>query len=175
MWHEYGDNNWYALFVITGEEDNVKERLLYRLRDKNLKIVVPKRRLRERRNGIWETKIRTLFPGYVLINGCIGIDEYYTLKNVPGLIKILRDKSGLLHIDEEEIRIISRLICNNEIIEPSSVFIDGRRVAVIDGPLLGLEGLIESVDKRKGRVKVRLSFIGEPRLVELSVSMLQPA
>jgi len=26
-------NNWYALFVITGEEEKVKERILYRFRD----------------------------------------------------------------------------------------------------------------------------------------------
>jgi transcriptional antiterminator NusG len=46
---------------------------------------------------------------------------------------------------------------------------------VIDGPLLGMDGLIEKIDKRKQRVKVRLQFLGEPRLVDLCVSMVQQA
>lgn len=169
-------NPWYALFVITGEEERVKERLQFKLRENNnLRIVVPKRKLRERRNGIWESRLRTLFPGYVLLNGGMDVDGYYSLKGTPGLIKVLRDKSGLLEIDESEIRVINSLICNNEIIGTSSVFFHGGRVIVIDGPLLGLDGYIESIDKRKGRAKVRLNFIGEPRLVDLSISIVQPA
>lgn len=173
----FGDSqdNWFTAFVKTGEEDNVKERLLFRFTGSNVKFLVPKRRLRERKNGTWEYKIRTLFPGYVLINGAIGVDEYYTMKDVPGLIKVLKDKSGLLQIEQPEISVISRLICNNEIIGSSSIYMQGSRVVVIDGPLLGLDGLIDSIDKRKGRVKIRLNFIGETRLVDLSVSMVQPA
>jgi transcriptional antiterminator NusG len=168
-------SEWYALFVMTGEEDRVKERLLFRLKDKGIRVVVPKRRMRERKNGIWETKIRTLLPGYVLVNGHIGIEEYYSFKGVPGLIRVLKDRSGLLRIEKEEISVISRLICDREVIEPSSVFIEGGRVIVTDGPLLGLDGLIESIDKRKGRVKVRLNLLGEARLVELSVCLVQSA
>lgn len=168
-------NIWHALFVRTGDEDNVKERLLYRLGDKDLRILVPKRKMRERKDGIWETKIRTLFPGYILLNGHVGLEEYYAFKGVPGLIKVLRDKSGLLQIEHNEISVISRLICNDETIEPSDIFIENGRVIVIDGPLLGMEGFIQSIDKRKSRVKVRLNFIGEARLVELSVNMLQAA
>jgi transcriptional antiterminator NusG len=168
-------DSWHALFVTTGDEDKVKERLQYRFKDGDLRIIVPKRKLKERKDGKCETRIRTLFPGYVLLNGCISLDEYRLFKGVPGLIKPLGDRSGLLPIQEHEINVISRLICNDEIIGPSSVFMEGGCVVVIDGPLLGMGGLIESIDRRKGRAKVRLNFIGEPRLVELSVSMVQPA
>jgi transcriptional antiterminator NusG len=166
---------WYALFVVTGEEEKVKERLQYRLMGKDIRILVPKRKLRERRKGIWETKLRVIFPGYVLINGIIGIEEYYVLVGVPGLIAMLKDKSGLLEIHEHEIHIINKLMGNSEIIETSSVMFDGPRIIVVDGPLKGLEGLIEEVDKRKGRAKVRLNLIGAPRVVDLSISMIQTA
>lgn len=168
-------SGWYAAFVKTGDEDHVKERLLYRLKDKNIRVLVPKRKMRERKNGVWETKIRTLFPGYVLIQGDMGTEEYYSSKGIPGLFRVLRDKSGLLRIEKDEISVINRLICNHEIIEPSSVFLQGGRVVVVDGPLLGMDGLIEAIDARKGRVKVRLNFIGEDRLVDLSVVLVQSA
>ncbi|MCR4435372.1 MAG: antiterminator LoaP [Clostridiales bacterium] len=168
-------DRWYALFVMTGEEDRVKERLRFRLRNREFNILVPKRRLREKKQGLWETKIRTLFPGYVLVNGRMEVEDYYSLKGVPGLIKVLKDKSGLLEIADHEIGVIKRLMCNGEIMGSSSILMEGGRIIVTDGPLLGLEGLIQSVDKRKGRAKVRLNFIGESRVVDLSISMVQPA
>jgi transcription termination/antitermination protein NusG len=167
------DNKWYVLFVMTGKEDKVKERLQYRLKNKSLKVIVPKRRLRERRNGIWEYRIRTLFPGYVLINGYIDTKDYYMLKEVPGLLGILKNNNEPLEVQEEEIRIIGNLISSNEIIDCSRILIDKGRVVVVDGPLVGMEGLIKTIDKRKGRAKVMINFIGEPKLVDLSISMIQ--
>lgn len=170
-------NLWYAVFVATGEEDNVRERLLYKFRniEDPPQIVIPKREMRERKGGIWRTCIRTLFPGYVLIRGYVGIDEYNIFKGVPGVVRILKDKSGLLTVNPDEINVISRLISDGEVIGPSRVYMNGGRVEVVDGPLMGMEGLIESIDKRKGRVKVKFNFVGEPRLVDLSVTMIQPA
>ena len=61
---EVDTRNWYAAFVTTGEEERVKERLKYRLEDR-FRIIVPKRKLRERKGGIWKYNIRTLFSEYV--------------------------------------------------------------------------------------------------------------
>jgi len=163
---------WYALFVESGEEDHVKERLQYKLNNTGLRVFVPKRKIRERKNGKWGYKIRALFPGYVLLNGRLGIDEYYSIKGTPGIIRLLGDKNGPLEIRENEINVIGRLITDNDIIGISNVFVENGNVIVTDGPLLGMDGIIEAIDKRKGRVKVRLDFIGEQRLVELSVNML---
>lgn len=174
--HQDFRDNWYALFVATGEEDKVKERLRYKFKNSaDIRLLVPKRKLRERKNGVWETKIRTLFPGYIMVNGPLGIEEYYTLKGTPGLIRILKDKSGLLEIHKNEIKVINSLIYEDEIIGTSNVVMEGTRIIVVEGPLLGMDGLIQSVDRRKGRAKVRLNFIGEPRLVDLSISLVQPA
>jgi transcription termination/antitermination protein NusG len=168
-------NKWHALFVVTGDEDKVKERLQFRFKNSDLRILVPKRKLKERKNSNWEFKIRTLFPGYVLLNGYIGVEEYYSLKNVPGIIKTLRNNDGLLEISEYEISLINRMICNNDVIGCSNIYVEGSTVIVIDGPLLGMEGYIVSIDKRKGRAKVRLNLMGEARIVELSISIVQAA
>ncbi|HHV59345.1 MAG TPA: antiterminator LoaP [Clostridiaceae bacterium] len=167
-------NNWYALFVITGEEEKVKERILYRFRDE-LRVLVPKRRLRERKQGKWIHCIKTLFPGYILINGNLDVDGYYRLKGIPGLIRLLRGGHEPLKIPRYEMEIINKLICNDETIGFSNVFVQNGRVVVVDGPLVSQEGIIVSVDHRKGRAKVQLNFLGEPRLVDLGISVLQPA
>ena len=168
------DGNWYALFVVTGEEDNVKERLKYRLKDR-FRLLVPKRRLKERRDGVWRPRIRTLFPGYVLMNGTIDTEAYYLMKGVPGLLRLLRSGFEPFRIEREEMAVINRLICNSETIGYSSVLVENGRVIVVDGPLVSLEGQIIRINHRKGRAEVRLNFMGEPRTVELGINVLQPA
>jgi len=78
-------DKWYALFVASGEEDKVKERIHFRFKDE-LKALVPKRRMRERKEGKWDDKIRTLFPGYVLLIGQMDNQKYSLIRDVPGVI-----------------------------------------------------------------------------------------
>lgn len=166
-------NDWYAAFVATGEEDRVKERLNYRYEDK-IRVLVPKRKLRERKNGVWRFTTRILFPGYVLLNGSNNDISGCDFRSVPKLIKPLKSGMDMLRIDRKEMIVLSRLICNNEVIDFSNVLVENGRVKVIDGPLVSMEGVIASVDHRKGRARVRLSFLGDERIIELGVSVLSP-
>lgn len=168
------NNNWYAVFAKSGQEDKVKERLEYRFDDR-FRIIVPKRKLRERKGGVWSYVIRPLFPGYVLVNGDIGTEEYYGFKNVPGLFKLLCSGCEPSRIEPYEMEVINRLICNSDIIGFSDVLMENGRVVVVDGPLLSLEGQILNINRRKGRAQVMLNFMGEPRTVDLGINLLQPA
>jgi len=167
-------NDWYALFVATGDEENVKQRVKYRFQDK-IDVIVPKRQLRERKNGVWSETIKTMFPGYVLINGEVEIEDYYSMKTIPGIIRLLRSGHSLLKIDPNEIDMIGRLTYDDETIGFSDVLIENGHITVVDGPLVSLEGFIVSINRRKGRARVQLNFLGEQRTVELGVSILQPA
>jgi transcription termination/antitermination protein NusG len=173
MWGSDSGDKWYAIFVKTGEEETVKTYLNH-IFPSGFKVVVPKRKLKERKQGIISYIIRVLFPGYVLINGYIGPEQYYSMKRVPGLLRLLCSESGPVEIRHEEIELLGSLVCNSDIIDFSNVLCENGRVQVIDGPLFSLEGLIESVNKRKGRARVRLNFLGEERSIELGISVLKP-
>jgi len=167
---------WHAVYVLTGNEDPVKEKIEYALGGFGVRAVVPKRRIVERKKGKWHERIRPLFPGYILLQGRIEVPAYYMLKTVPGLVRILKDNNCQLYrIYPEEIEIISRLMCNGDIIGTSLAFKKGDKVIITDGPLLNLEGLITSVDQRKGRARVRLNFLGDVRTIDLSVRFIEPA
>lgn len=163
---------WHAVFVKTGDEDTVKHKIAYTFKDSDIYPVVPKRKINERKNGVWHDKEKPLFPGYVLIGGKITIEDYYTLKKVPGILKILRDNKELYRIHPEEIKVISRLMNNGELIGTSTAFQRGDSIEITDGPLLGMEGLIQSIDRRKGRVRVNISFLGDKRTVDLSIKLI---
>lgn len=167
------EHKFYAVFAVTGDEDNVKKRIEYTFKGANVRAIVPKRQLRERKNGTWSFRIRNIFPGYVLLQGEIGLIECHVLTRIPGIIKVLRDESGPCIIEPDEIKIIRRLICNGEIIGSSTAFQNGDEITITDGPLTGLEGLISAIDTRKGRAKVCLCFLGEERSVELSIHVIK--
>lgn len=166
-------DEWHGLFVVTGEEEKVKERVKYRLTD-DYTVVVPKRKLKVRKGGIWKVESRVLFPGYVLVNGVITTDMYYQLKNIPGILRLLMTGNAVASIDRSEMTVLSRLISNNEEIGFSNVLVENGRAQVADGPLFSLEGIIISVDHRKQRAKVRIAFLGEERTVDLGISILKP-
>lgn len=167
-------DEWHGLFVVTGEEDKVKERVKYRLGE-DYTVMVPKRLLKLRKGGIWRVEKKALFPGYVLINGQIDIDTYYRLKNIPNVLRLLKTGNAVASIDSREMTVLSRLICNSEEIGFSNVLLENGRVQVTDGPLFSLEGIIISIDHRKERAKIRLNFLGEERTVDLGISILKPA
>lgn len=164
-------NNWYAAFVTTGDEDNVKARLDYKFSNK-IEVFVPKRILRERKNGNWHNVIRPMFPGYILIKGKIDLADFCEYKNIPNLLKLLHDENEILSIPEHEIDAISNLMNNGEIIGPSNVLEAGRNVQIIDGPLCGMEANILSINRRKGRAKVKIPFLGQDKIVELSIKIV---
>lgn len=169
----FQEDDWYAIFVMTGQEEKVKQRLTYRFDDR-LRFVVPKRVMRERRNGQWRIVTRVLFPGYVLVNGRLETDIYYNMKNVPGMLKLIKSGHDPVSIDENEIRLLSKIMSNGDEIGISSAIEEGGMIRITDGPLFAMEGYIKEINRRKGRAKVQLNFLGEERVVELALTVIQP-
>jgi transcriptional antiterminator NusG len=164
---------WHVIFVMTGNEDIAKRNITYALKNTVIQAVVPKRCINERKNGIWREAIKPLFPGYILLRGNISTEDYYILKSIPDILRVLKDNCGLQRIHPNEIKIINRLMCNGDLIGTSIGLQQGDSIRIIEGPLLGLEGLIMSIDRRKGRARVKLSILGDERTIDLGIKLIK--
>jgi len=160
--------NWYVVHCLTGKEEDVKGRV----QDAGVKAVVPRRILKERRGGMWRDVERTVFPGYVFVRSLMTIADYYAVRHVPGVIRILGN-SRPEALAEEEITLILKLSMDGDPLGLSEVFVEGGKVAVVSGPLKGLEGRIIKLDARRFRARVNITMMGEPRIVELAVKEIQ--
>ena len=163
---------WYALFVKTGEEELMRKFLDTLLPDSNIRILIPKRMIMERHHGKLCEKIKTLLPGYVLIKAKMDVGFYYRIKTMPGLINILKNNYDPIRIKENEIAAILALTNNCDVIGFSEIYKEGDVIKVNKGPLEGMEGIIESYDRRKKRLKVRLDFMGESKRVDLGAELI---
>jgi len=166
---------WYAIFVRTGEEENLQKLIQILLPDQRIETLVPKRKIMERRLGRTFEKEKKLFPGYVLMKTDMNMDVYYRLRNMPNILSILHDRNirEPVSIPEEEMSVILNLTRDGETIEFSTIYKEGDRIKVTAGPLKGMEGIIEKYDHRKKRVRVRLDFLGEKRKVDLGAYMVE--
>jgi transcriptional antiterminator NusG len=164
--------NWYALFVKTGEEETLKRFIEVLIPTDQFRILIPKRKIRERRQGKVYEKIKTLLPGYVLIYAHIDVEFYYKLRRIPHLLAILKDKYEPVQIRDEEISVILALTNQSDVIGFSEIYKEGDVIRVRKGPLVGLEGIIESYDHRKQRLKIAINFMGKTKRIDLGAELV---
>lgn len=161
--------NWYVLHVLTGEELNVRTRLAQTA--PHISTLVPRRTLKERRQGVSKEVTRLLFPGYVFAYSAMDHESYYKLTAPEGVIEIL-GRPDPCAVPQNEMAHVIKWCEDDELIGLSRVRI-GERVTVLDGPLKNMEGHIIRLDRRKSRARVRMTLFGEPRDIDFGIEVLQ--
>jgi transcriptional antiterminator NusG len=77
-----------------------------------------------------------------------------------------------LEIQERELAVLNILIRDEEI-KISKAYKENDQIKIVEGPLLGMEGRIESIDARKGRAKVSIDFLGTNKVVQLGIDVVE--
>jgi transcriptional antiterminator NusG len=154
--------HWYAVFVITGQEELVCSRIEQGIASRenlSAKLFVPKRIICERKDGVDSEVCRVMFPGYVLV-GTDQIDAVSKIiANATGALSILRGEDCYLEIRLEEISRLVYMADDEGVIGESSVCLnEENRIQVLTGPLKGEEGRIVKFDRRRNRVAVEFLF-----------------
>jgi len=164
--------SWYALYTSGGSEEKVLDILKKQIRDFDFYIY--RRLMRERNGGTWHNIERKLFPGYILMEGTMTEDAWYELKATDASFTVLRNEGDYLTLSDQEVRTLKLLDQKQDgLVDMSRVYMEGDKIHVIDGPLVGQEVRIIEVNKRKGRVKVQIDFCGSVRIIELGVEVIE--
>lgn len=173
--------NWYALYVKTGEEETVKKYIARHLSKDIKSCIVPKRMIPEKKHGEFFNVVRPLFPGYVLFQTQLTAKLYYAIRDVPKVIYVVfggeykKDKSvsNFSPISQDEINWLLNLFSGEEILEYSDVVKLDTKVKVISGPLKDREAIIKKIDIRKHRAKIELNFLGDTRLLDVGINIIE--
>ena len=165
---------YYCLMVKTGEEEKFKAAALEKLSltEFDVEFYFFQRSLKTNQGKIFENP---LFPGYVffsterLVPGLMLI-----LKKVKGFIRLLIDNSNPIKIAGQQLEELRIFIRNGEHWGISKVeFLPGKNVRAISGPLVGLEGKIYKVNKKRGRVTIMTSLSPDGRKIDLAFESVQ--
>lgn len=159
--------HWYVLRTISGQEE--KSLLLLQHLFKDIKFIFPKRRLSWRKKGAILDVVKPLFRGYLFVSAddqkIKELDFWLRDKKVD--IWFVKTGKLIISITNEEVELIKQLVCNGDILERSQIVKIGERVQIVDGPLVGLEGIIEKYSRRDRRILIKVNIGGEEKRVEL--------
>lgn len=155
----------YVIQVLTGKEQTYQthiRNLASSLQLDPFKLLLPQREITERRMGKEHRVTRPLFPGYVFWE-CESVEAFERdfLRKTPGFIRFLKDpKTGnLIPLSKTDRDILGIFTSQGDIIRRSLVDFDrNNRIVVLEGPLAGSEGFITKVDRRKRRVRVKVTL-----------------
>lgn len=169
--------NWYVIFVETGFEEEVclfiNKLKIQHYDSIDYNLLVPKRKIYERKQGIRKEVTKIMFPGYVLLE-TDNINEFYNrARGGPHIIKFLKNNYNFLQVSVNEITQILNMVDHEGLINISQVIIMNDRIRITEGPLLGKEGIIKKIDKRKGRAKVEFAINSNTILIDLGIEVIQ--
>jgi transcription termination/antitermination protein NusG len=175
------NHKWYIVHAYSNFEKKVAESIRdqakqHGLEDSFSEILVPTEDVIEIRRGRKINSERKFFPGYVLVKMDLSDEAYHLIKNTPKVTGFLGSQSKPAPVSEREVaRIIGAIEEGVERPKPTIRFDIGEKVKVTDGPFASFDGVVESVDEDRERLRVSVSIFGRATPVDLEYSQVEKA
>ncbi len=173
------EKKWYVVNTYSGHENKVKEKLEMRassmnMEDKICRVIVPEQKVVEEKDGVTKEKIKKIFPGYILVEMIMTDEAWFVVRNTPGVTGFIGSsgkgaKPTPLQPHEVENILnnmgISRVNVNSELKE-------GDKIKIIDGPFVGMNGVIESIDLENKIVNAIVDLFGQETSIEVELGQI---
>lgn len=167
-------DNWYAVQVRSGKEEEIMKKCALYVDGKALKeCFVPKSQKMKKFKGKWETVYEVLFKGYVFMISDDVAMLYNELKKVPDLTKLIgNDGKEIYPILQEEAKFLTRFGGKDHVVEVSTGYVEGDEIKITHGPLVGQEGSITKIDRHKRIATVDVSLLGRITRVQVGLEVI---
>jgi transcriptional antiterminator NusG len=168
--------NYYAIQVKTrGEEKFIKLfKALYP--ETRFPLYFPQRRIDIRRKGVMRESRAAVFPGYIFIEAETEeiMAHRWDFRHTDGFYRFLKSNQNIRPLADRDLELVLHFTKKSGPIAGLSrvYFNEESRIVVMEGPLMGLEGKIIKVDKRKKRAKVRLDLYDDSFTIDLAFEVI---
>lgn len=164
---------WYVMQVTPGGEKKTVQMCQHIVEDDYIEeIFVPEIEQMKRFRGEWHKVKKIMFPGYVFVSTQKELDLYENLKSVPTLTKILKTGEDITPVTPREEDFINKLIGKDKVAEVSVGYIEGDKLIVSEGPLIGMEGLVKKIDRHKRIAVLQMEMFGNLTEVTMGLEVL---
>ena len=161
---------WYVIWTATGKEEICKTQIENVCSESSyIRVVIPKKKVSRKIKGLRQYVEVKLFPSYVLVetDEVELLDE--ELRNIVGFTRILNHEGSFKALDKKEADMISRLIGDRDSVEESIGYIEGDRIVITEGPMVGMESQIRYIDRHKRIAFIEIELFD--RLTEVKVPL----
>ena len=168
------DARWYVVHTYSGYENKVADNLEKMVENNRLheyihEVRIPTEKEIITKDGKQKEVERKLFPGYVLVKMVMTDESWYIVRNTRGVTGFVGTTTKPVPLTQKEVDALG--------VEVKEVRIDyevGDNVKVTAGPLEGLLGLVEEIDRERQKVKVKVSMFGRETPAELDLTQVEP-
>jgi transcriptional antiterminator NusG len=169
--------NYYAVQVKTRAEEKYIKLLRALHPEVGFPIYFPRRRIDIRRKGVVSQSTTPVFPGYIFVEVDEGEDIrrcQWAFRRTDGFFRFLKSNQNIMPMTDRDLEVVLHFIKNvGPVAGKSRVYFNEKsRIVVVDGPLMGLEGRIVKVDKRKGRAKIKLDLYNDSFTIDLGFEVI---
>ncbi|ABJ90509.1 transcription termination/antitermination protein NusG [Buchnera aphidicola] len=171
---------WYVLQTFSGFENQVLQSIINNEKIKKMKeifgkVIIPSEEVIEIKKGKRKKSDYKFFPGYILIHMIMNNYSWHIIKNLPKVLGFIGSSSEQpTPVNNHEINLIlDKLKKIGDKPRPKKIFEPGENVRVNDGPFSDFNGIVETIDYEKNRLKVSVSIFGRSTPVELDFRQVE--
>ena len=146
----YREESWYVLRVRSQAERLVQ----VGLHNKKFEVLNPTYQSLSIRKDRRKVLSRPIFNGYMFIRTLLNPEIHLEVLKTPGVVEILRNKSGPTPVPDEQVDNVRLLEKHLGECFYCSEFEVGDSVFVREGPLKGLRGIVDRLDRKKLHIHV---------------------
>lgn len=176
------DFKWYVVHTYSGYENRAKKSLEERVKQLGLaahfgEVLIPTENVVElNKAGQKKTTRRKFFPGYMLVQMKLDDESWHAVKGTPKITGFVGGSRNPPSVTEGEVRRLTQQIDEGALRpKPRMVFQESENVRVVDGPFANFNGVVESVNPEKAKVRVLVSIFGRATPVELDFIQVEKA
>jgi transcriptional antiterminator NusG len=181
---ETSPKRWYVVRVYSGHEYKVKTYMereipLSKLSDRISSVMVPSEKIVEVKDKKKKSRVRTFFPGYILIEAVLDKESKHFILETPSVLGFIGNRGEGTRSEpqplqyEEVKRLIGKIEERKDVEVLSTPFMLGDPVKVIDGPFNNFSGVVQEVHEDKMKLKVMVSIFGRKTPIELDFSQVE--
>ena len=172
-------NNWVVLFTRTGSEEKLARLLSGNLKSGEYLPFVPTKEKPYRSKGVIEKIRKPLFPGYLFVQ--TEISPKLIAESLGQYLKDHKDIYKLLHYGEDAKDVtlreierlhLERLFNDNFCIDGSMGFIEGDKIIITSGALVGLESQIKRINRHKREAIIEIEMLGALRDITVMLEVV---
>lgn len=171
---------WFVIQAFSGCENQVAQTIRNHEQIQNMKnifgtVIVPSEEVIEIKKGKIKKSDYKFFPGYILIHMIMNNDSWHLIKSLPKVLGFIGSNSEKpTPVSNAEInKILKKLKKIGDKPRPKKMFKPGENVRVNDGPFSDFNGIVETIDYEKNRLKVSVSIFGRSTPVELDFQQVE--
>lgn len=153
---------WYVIQVTNGREDAMAS-LVGRIVPEGAlaEVFSPKYATQIKVRGEWVDCDKLLLPGYLIAVTDDPSSVARELSRIPEFCRIVRQGDAFVPLKRDEVDFIGRLTRPGRRVVPMSRGMKvGEKVVITEGPLVGHEGLIKEINRRKSTAYLELDLCG---------------